>query len=257
MGVFRPTRGASSGATVSASVISPSPLGTGAGAPLPQPASALDAAQRLAARGNKLYIIGCLICGTWVLGPIGAVILLYGLLLMRRAEKAGASIRPWAITLVGGFILVDTSVNMVAWGFDLGPAHDTLIGRSLWVDYGRMVDGAYMLFHNSLPFGGVADHGEKSVQIAMVIMSMPIKLAACFGFLKMKRWGLQWMIISYWMYFLIWIIYLPNVLMDFPLRYGAYSTGVLGFWLIVNVPFLGPLVLLPYLHTVRGSDWED
>jgi hypothetical protein len=185
------------------------------------------------------------------------VILIYGLLLMRRAEKAGAKIRPWAITLVGGFILVDTSVNMVAWGFDLFPAHDTLVGRSLWVDYGRLVDGAYMLYHNSTAFGGVADHGEKSVQIAMVVMSMPIKLAACFGFLKMKRWGLQWMIISYWMYFLIWMIYLPNMLFDFPLRYGASGTGVLGFWLLVNVPFLGPLVLLPYLHTVRGEDWEE
>ena len=44
--------------------------------------------QQLTTRGNKLSIAGCLICGTWVLGPIGAVILLYGLLLMRRAERA-------------------------------------------------------------------------------------------------------------------------------------------------------------------------
>jgi hypothetical protein len=233
------------------------PIGAKASASPPEPAAPPDAAQRLASRADKWYITGCLICGTWVLGPIGAVILIYGLLLMRRAEKAGAKIRPWAITLVGGFILVDTSVNMVAWGFDLFPAHDTLVGRSLWVDYGRLVDGAYMLYHNSTAFGGVADHGEKSVQIAMVVMSMPIKLAACFGFLKMKRWGLQWMIISYWMYFLIWMIYLPNMLFDFPLRYGASGTGVLGFWLLVNVPFLGPLVLLPYLHTVRGEDWEE
>jgi hypothetical protein len=257
MGVFRSSRGAVGGATVSRSVITPSPLGTDASAPAPEPAGPIDAAERLYKRADKLYIAGCLICGTWVLGPIGAAIIIYALVLMRRAQKAGADIRPWAITLVGGFILVDTSVNMVAWGFDLGPAHDTVIGRSLWIDYGRLVDGAYILFHNSLPFGGVADHGEKSVQLAMVVMSMPIKLAACFGFLKMKRWGLQWMIISYWMYFLIWIIYLPNVLMDFPLRYGASSTGVLGFWLLVNVPFLGPLVLLPYLHTVSPEDWED
>jgi hypothetical protein len=120
-----------------------------------------------------------------------------------------------------------------------------------------MVDGAYILFHNHTPFGGVMDPGEKSVQIAMVVMSMPIKLAACFGFLKRKRWGLQWMVISYWMYFLIWMIYLPNMMFNFSLRYGASSTGVVGFWMLVNVPFLGPLVLLPYLHTLRADDWED
>jgi hypothetical protein len=227
------------------------------GAPPPEGSAGLDAAQRLAKRGDVLYIVGCLVCGTWVLGPLGGAILVYGLILMRRAQRAGADIRPWAITLVGGFILVDTSVNMYAWGFDLFPAHDTVIGRSLWVDYGRLVDGAYILHHNATAFGGVADHGEKSVQFAMVVMSMPIKLAACFGFLKRKKWGLQWMIISYWMYFLIWLIYLPNMIMDFPLRYGASSTGVVGFWLLVNVPFLGPLVLLPYLHTLQADDWED
>ena len=118
-----------------------------------------------------------MICGTCVLGPIGAAILLYGLLLMKRAERAGAQVRPWAITLVGGFILVDTSVNMVAWGFDLGPAHDTLVGRS--------------------------------------------------------RTENTWKI------------------------FDAIGAGFLGFCVLVSVPFLGRLVLLPYVHTVRGEDWGD
>jgi hypothetical protein len=224
--------------------------------PPPDPTGSVEAANQLFARGDKIYIAGCLICGTWVLGPIGAAIVIYGLVLMRRAERAGADIRPWAITLVGGFIMVDTTVNMVAWGFDVFPAHDTLLGRSLWVDYGHLVDGGYLLYNNSTALGGVADHGEKAVQIAMVVMAMPIKLAACFGFLRRKRWGIQWMIISYWMYFLLWMIYLTNMLEDFTLRFGASSTGVLGFWLLVNIPFLGPLVLLPYLHTVRAEDWD-
>jgi hypothetical protein len=245
----------SRGANVSAAVVTPTAVGR-RGSPPPEP-TGHEWADRLAGKGDKLFVIGCLICGTWVLGPIGAAILIYGMVLMRRAEQAGAEIRPWAITLVGGFILVDTSVNLIAWGFDLFPAHDTVVGRSLWIDYGRLVDGAYIFYHNATAFGGVMDHGEKSVQLAMVIMSMPIKLAACFGFLKMKRWGLQWMIISYWMYFLIWLIYLPNIMFDFPLRYGASSTGVIGFWLCVNIPFLGPLVLLPYLHTIPAEEWTD
>jgi hypothetical protein len=235
-----------------ATTVTPQRVGRQAPGPM-----SLDDAERMAARGDRLYIIGCLICGTWVLGPLGAAVLLYGLYLMRRAKAAGAEIRPWSITLIGGFILVDTTVNMVAWGFDLFPAHDTVIGRSLWIDYGRLVDGGYILFHNASAIGGVADHGEKSVQIGMVVLAMPIKLAASFGFLRMKRWGLQWMIISYWMYMTCWMIYLPNMLMDFPLRFGASAWGVPGFWLLVNLPFLGPLVLLPYLHTLRGEDWTE
>jgi hypothetical protein len=222
-----------------------------------EPRVSREVAERWAKRGDRWYLAGCLICGTWILGPLGAVVLLYGLYLMRKADKAGVRLRPWAITLVGGFIMVDTSVNMIAWGFDLLPAHDTTLGRSLWIDYGLMVDGAYIFDYNTLALGGVADHGEKSVQIAMVLMSMPIKLAATWGFMKMKRWGLHWMIISYWMYFLIWMIYLPNMLMDFDLRNGASEYGVIGFWLLVNIPFLGPLVLLPYLHTINTRNWTS
>lgn len=217
---------------------------------------ALERAKRWALQGDKLYIWGCIICGTWVFGPIGSAMVVWGLILMQRADKLGVRVRPWAITLVGGFIMVDTIVNMYAWGLDLF-AHDTLIGRSLWIDYGMMVDGGYMLGYNTSMFGGVADHGEKSVEIAMVIMAMPIKLAATWGFLKMKRWGLQWMIISYWMYFLLWMIYLPNVIQDFPMRMGLSEFGAPGFWLLVNLPFLGPLVLLPYLHTIKGNTWES
>jgi hypothetical protein len=209
----------------------------------------------LAHRGDQLFIIGCLICGTWVLGPIGLPFIAWGLLLMRRAERAGAIIRPWAITLIGGFILVDTTVNFVAWGLDLLPAHDTSLGSSLWIDYGRLVDGGYMFHYNHTSIGGVDDSGEKSVQIGMVLMAMPIKLAAALGFLRMKKWGLQWTIIAYWMYFLCWMIYMPNILMNFPSRFGSSEFGVTGFWLLVNLPFLGPLFLLPYLHTVRRDKW--
>jgi hypothetical protein len=215
----------------------------------------LAEAQAMAERGDRFFIAGCIVCGTWVLGPIGVVLLLYGMLLMRRAERGGAAVRSWAVTLVGGFILVDTSVNFFAWGMDLFPAHDGILGSSLWVDYGRLVDGGYMYGYNSRAMGGVADNGEKSVQLAMVLMGMPIKMVAAWGFLKMKQWGLQWTLISYWMYFAFWMVYLTNMTMDFPLRFGSSDFGVLGFWLLVNVPFLGPLVLLPYLHTVRRDLW--
>jgi hypothetical protein len=218
-------------------------------------ARGLADAEAMAERGDRYFIGGCLVCGTWLLGPIGVIILAYGMLLMRRAQRQGAAIRPWAITLIGGFILVDTSVNFFAWGFDLLAAHDSVLGRSLWMGYGQLVDGGYMFGYNTRSMGGVADNGEKGVQLAMVLMGMPIKMVAAWGFLKMKQWGLQWTLIAYWMYFGFWMIYLTNMTMDFPLRFGSSDFGVLGFWLLVNVPFLGPLVLLPYLHTVRRDLW--
>jgi hypothetical protein len=218
-------------------------------------AQELAEAQAMAERGDRFFIAGCIVCGTWLLGPIGAVILIYGMLLMRRAQRHGATIRPWAITLIGGFILVDTSVNFFAWGMDLFPAHDSVLGRSLWMGYGQLVDGAYMFGYNTNAMGGVADNGEKGVMVGMVLMGMPIKLVAAWGFLKMKQWGLQWTLIAYWMYFAFWMVYLTNMMMDFPLRFGSSDFGVIGFWLLVNVPFLGPLVLLPYLHTVRRDLW--
>ncbi len=219
-------------------------------------AQELADAQAMAERGDRWYIGGCVVCGTWLLGPIGVVMLLYGMLLMRRAKQRGADVRSWAITLIGGFILVDTSVNFFAWGMDLFPAHDSVLGRSLWMGYGQLIDGGYMYGYNSRSMGGVADPGEKSVQVGMVMMGMPIKMVAAWGFLKMKQWGLQWTIIAYWMYFAFWIVYLTNMTMDFPLRFGSSDYGVIGFWLLVNVPFLGPLVLLPYLHTVRRDLWK-
>ena len=218
-------------------------------------ASELAQAQAMAHRGDRWFIAGCVVCGTWVLGPIGVIILAYGMWLMRKAQQRGANIRSWTITLIGGFILVDTSVNFFAWGMDLFPAHDSMIGRSLWMGYGQLVDGAYMYNYNQAAVGGVNDAGEKGVQVGMVLMGMPIKMVAAYGFLKMKQWGLQWTVISYWMYFAFWMVYLTNMLMEFPLRFGSSDFGVIGFWLLVNVPFLGPLVLLPYLHTVRRDLW--
>jgi hypothetical protein len=211
----------------------------------------------LARKGNFLFVAGCLICGTWVLGPLGAALIIWGLLVLRRAKQQGEKVAPWTVILIGGFILVDTSVNFFAWGLDLLPAHDTLVGRALWHDYGRLVDGGYMFFYNTKSIGGVGDSGEKSVQVGMVLMAMPIKMAGAWGFMKMKRWGLQWTLIAYWMYFTCWMIYATNMLLDFPLRFGPSSYGVVGFWLLVNVPFLGPILLLPYLHTARRDLWTD
>jgi hypothetical protein len=43
---------------------------------------------------------------------------------------------------------------------------------------------------------------------------------------------------------------------DFAFRFGISDLGVLGFWLVGGIPFLGPIILLPYLHTVNRELWS-
>jgi hypothetical protein len=154
-------------------------------------------------------------------------------------------------------VLVDSAVNYLAWGLDLLPSHDTLVGRTLWVDYGRLLDGGYALFHNSTGIGGVHVPGEKAIAFASIALVFPIRIAAAWGFLKMKRWGLQWTIMGNWLYLCLWIIYAANMSLEFPLRFGTSDFGVVGFWLFAGIPFTGPMVMLPYLHTVNRELWTE
>ena len=39
--------------------------------------------------------------------------------------------------------------------------------------------------------GGVSVPLEKSIQTAAIMLVMPIRIAAAWGLLRMKRWGLQ------------------------------------------------------------------
>jgi hypothetical protein len=214
------------------------------------PSAPTTVAEQLAQRGDKLFFIGCLVCGTWILGLIGAPILIYGLYLLRQAEKQGASIRPWSITIVGGLLLVDASVNFMAWSLDMF-AHNTAIGRTLWIDYGRMVDGGYANFYNTGAVGGVSVTPEKAIQFASCWLVMPMKIAGAWYLLKMRRTGLQWSILANWLYFCLWASYTVAMSLDFPVRFGSSSLGVLGFWLIGGIPFTGPVVVLPFLYTVN------
>jgi hypothetical protein len=224
--------------------------------PLPGGSPDRSSPRGLYQRGDRWFMAGAAVCGTWILGPIGAPMLLFGAYLIRKAQKAGEAIRPWTVTIIGGLILVDAAVNGLAWGVDLIIPH-TALSRSLWPDYGQAWDGAYTLFYNSHGLGGVADNGEKSVQIAAALMVMPMKGMAAWGLLKMKRWGLQWSIIANWLYVCLWVIYAANMALNFPLRFGISDFGVAGFWLMAGIPFCGPMILLPYLHTVNKDLWLE
>jgi hypothetical protein len=69
--------------------------------------------------------------------------------------------------------------------------------------------------------------------------------------------GQQWSIIANWLYIGTWACYVVLMSMDFDRRFGLSQFGVLGFWLEGGLPFLGPVVLLPYLHSVNKECWSE
>ena len=208
----------------------------------------------MARRADLILVVGGCLSGSLYLGVIGGPLVIYGFVLLRRAEKAGAEIRPWIVTVLGVWMLIDAAANLFVWGSDLLPAHDTVIGATYWASYGRLADGAYYVHYNNLSLGGSADHGEKALETLSVLMLFPWRLAASIAFLKMKRWGFQSLVITTWMYIFVWLAYQVNQAMDFPNRFGASLFGIVGY-IAYNVFFLGPFLLIPYFYTVNREQW--
>lgn len=215
-----------------------------------------DEPARLRMLADRLIFVGCFLSGTIVLGVVGVPMILYGFLILRRLERAEVPIRSWTITFIGTFILLDATLNFIFWSLDLFPAHDTVIARTLWHGYGYLADGAYYIGYNTTSAGGSAAHGEKAIEAASTLLVFPLRIAASWAFLRMKRWGLQMLVITTWVYVSIWITYAVNVVMDHPNRVGASEFGMIGFWL-VNLWFFGPFLVLPYLYTVNREEWAD
>lgn len=214
------------------------------------------AAEALAKSADKLLLLGCLLCGTIALGPIGLPLFVVGALRLRQAQRAGVAIRPWSVTFIGALILIDSSYNYLAWGLDLLPAHHTIIGQTVWIGYGRLADGGYAAFYNTTGLGGINHTAEKALQVMCIGILFPMRIAAAWGFLNMKRWGLQWSIITNWLYICVWIIVLVYFQIDFDLRFGVSDFGIIGNWVWGIIPFMGPAILLPYLHTVNKELWS-
>ena len=222
-------------------------------------------ASSLQARGDALFAAGCMLAGSLVLGLVGAIVALIGLYVLRKADRAEVLDRPWALTFVAGWILLESAIRYIGFGFDLLPTHNLPIVRSLWIDYGMFVDGGYALHYNlprplhynSAAIGGISVPIEKSIQIAGLILVLPIRIAAAWGLLKMKRWGLQWSIVGCWMYLTLSIIGMAAMANQFELRFGSSEFGVIGYWLVTGLPLLGSVVILPYLHSVNRRAFDD
>ena len=207
-------------------------------------------------RADRFLLIGIVLGGTWAFGVFSIPFLWIAYRLMSQAQREGRLTRPWAVTIIGTFCLIDASVNFIGWGTDLFMAHDTTLMRTLWPGYGKLVDGAYYIDYNSLAVGGLANLSEKVLQFYGVLVMYPMRMAAAWAFVKMKRWGLQAMVITSFMYVGFWVAYVANLYLAFNARMGASSWGVTGWWIMVII-YASPFVVLPYLYTVNRDLFSD
>jgi hypothetical protein len=223
------------------------------------PGSGLDEhveRSRLAQRqADKWLISGSLLIGTAVLGFIGLPLFLRGVWLLRRAQQDGLSVRPMLVTLLGYLVIIDAAINTVGWALDLVANH-SLLARILLNGWGAMFDAGYFWHYNELWIGGAAGPGEKAMEVGMILTVFTMRIAAAIGFLQMKRWGHQWMIITCWMGVLIWCVYVFNMTMFADVRYAGVIFPVVGWWLY-DIFYITPFLAIPYLHTVNREIFSD
>lgn len=206
-------------------------------------------------QADKWLMSGTLIMGTAVLGIIGFPLFLYGLYLQVKAEKAGLSVRPIIVTLIGYLVALDAALNTLGWALDLVANH-TLLARVFLMAWGNMFDAGYFWHYNELWIGGASAPGEKSYVIALLPLVFGMRIAAAIGFLQMKRWGHQWLIITCWFGVIAWTGYIANMTIYADVRYTGVVFPVIGWWLY-DIFYITPFLALPYLHSVNREIFSD
>jgi hypothetical protein len=210
------------------------------------------AAQRQA---DKWLISGSLLIGTAVLGIFGLPLFLRGVYLLRKAHRDGLSVRPMLVTLIGYCVIVDAAINTVGWALDVLANH-SLLARILLNGWGNMFDAGYYWHYNELWVGGATAWAEKPLELALILSVFTMRIAAGIGFLQMKRWGHQWMIITCWMGVVIWTVYVLNMTMYADMRYAGTVFPVVGWW-IYDIFYITPFLAIPYLHSVNREIFTD
>jgi hypothetical protein len=211
---------------------------------------------RLAQReADKWMIAGTILMGTAILGIFGLPLFLRGLSLQRRAQKSGLAVRPIIVTLIGYMVMLDAALNTFGWAIDLLANH-TFAARIFLPTWGNMFDAGYFWHYNNLPIGGASAPGEKAWEVLGIFVVFPMRIAACIGFLQMKRWGHQWLILTCWTGVLMWVGYVANMTMYADIRFSHVVFPVIGWW-VYDIFYITPFVALPYLHTVNREIFTD
>lgn len=208
----------------------------------------------LSDNADKWLLAGALCCGTVILGPFGLILIAVSLVKLRSARRLGEHSRPMAVTVFGIFALVDAAINFVGWSLAIYAQSTHMLQVMSW-GFGRMVDGGYYHDYGSGWLGGLADPAEKSLAIVSVIMIFPARMAAAWAFIRLKRWGLRWMILTGWAYILLWIAYLTNLLLSFPDRLGITLYGITGWW-VFNIFYMTPFLTLPWMYALNRRRWN-
>src|SRR6201990_2908624 len=94
----------------------PTVRATGIGAGL---ADHTEQSRRAQRQASKWLISGSILIGTAALGIFGLPLFLRGVWLLRRAQRAGLSVRPMIVTLIGYLVIIDAAINTVGWALDL------------------------------------------------------------------------------------------------------------------------------------------
>ncbi|ORV14096.1 hypothetical protein [Mycobacterium celatum] len=211
---------------------------------------------RLAQRqADRWLIAGTLLMGTMIIGFVGLPLFLRGVWLQRRAQQSGLSVRPVMVTVLGYLIILDAGLNTLGWSIDLIANH-ALLTRVILTAWGNFFDAGYFWHYNELWIGGAAGPGEKGWEVGLILTVFTMRIAAAIGFLQMKRWGHQWMIITCWMGAVIWIGYVFNMTMYADVRYAGVVLPVVGWWLY-DIFYITPFLAIPYLHTVNREIFSD
>jgi hypothetical protein len=214
-----------------------------------------DQSRHAQREADRWLIAGTILMGTAVLGIFGLPLFLRGLALQIKAQKQGLSVRPTIVTLIGYMVMLDAALNTFGWAIDLFANH-TFASRIFLPTWGNMFDAGYFWHYNELSFGGASAPGEKAWEVLGIFVVFPMRIAACIGFLQMKRWGHQWLILTCWTGVLMWVGYVANMTVYADLRYTGVVFPVIGWWLY-NIFYITPFVALPYLHTVNREIFSE
>ena len=216
---------------------------------------ALERSATIQKRADNFILIGGGLIGTTVLGLLGLPFFLYGLWLIKQAEDEGLPVRPYLMTFIGALVLVDGFLNTLGTMIDVFANHSLII-RVFEMGWGLLLDAGYAWQFNSIWYGGTSAPGEKSWEIANVFVLFPIRVAAAWGFLQMKRWGYQWLVISCWMGVFAWVGYCFNMTTYWEVRFSDVAWPVFGWW-GYNIWYITPFIVLPYLYTINREMFVD
>ena len=206
-------------------------------------------------QADKWMMSGALLLGTAVFGILGFPLFLRGMALQLKAQREGLTVRPIMVTLIGYLVAVDAALNTIGWALDL-VAHHTLLARVFLMAWGNMFDAGYFWHYNELWLGGASAPGEKAWEIALLPIVFSMRIAAAIGFLQMKRWGHQWLIITCWFGVVAWTGYIANMTIFADVRYTGVVFPVIGWWLY-DIFYITPFLALPYLHSVNREIFSN